>query len=248
MLPVLLDLVQAAAPELAARAGDHRRPPRTRRPTGPPDPPRLRGCRSVAYDRERYKDRNVIEPAYEQLRQWRGLATRYDKLGGRERQAGDRRQHHEREHDPASAEAVRQWTSHQQGRDQTGGVTAEQGGERLRAQVQRVLVDQQQWGGHVRARRHGEQPSALRGARAVVPRGSRTERSRRGPSRCGRSRHGADSTPGRDCLTAPARRRPSCPPWRSHVLAGRNGAPSTGLRRTRCRSWLSCCRSRPARS
>ena len=34
----------------------------------------------MTYDRERYKDRNVIEPAYEQLKQWRGLATCYDKL------------------------------------------------------------------------------------------------------------------------------------------------------------------------
>ena len=45
---------------------------------------RLRRCaaggRPVSYDRERYKDRNVIERSYEQLKQWRGLATRYDKL------------------------------------------------------------------------------------------------------------------------------------------------------------------------
>ncbi len=34
----------------------------------------------VSYDTERYKDRNVIERSYEQLKQWRGLATRYDKL------------------------------------------------------------------------------------------------------------------------------------------------------------------------
>ena len=33
----------------------------------------------VSYNRERYKDRNVIERSYEQLKQWRGLATRYDK-------------------------------------------------------------------------------------------------------------------------------------------------------------------------
>jgi len=38
------------------------------------------GGRPVTYDRERYKDRNVIERSYEQLKQWRGLATRYDKL------------------------------------------------------------------------------------------------------------------------------------------------------------------------
>ena len=38
------------------------------------------GGRPVSYDHERYKDRNVIERSYEQLKQWRGLATRYDKL------------------------------------------------------------------------------------------------------------------------------------------------------------------------
>ena len=38
------------------------------------------GGRPVSYDTERYKDRNVIERSYEKLKQWRGLATRYDKL------------------------------------------------------------------------------------------------------------------------------------------------------------------------
>ena len=38
------------------------------------------GGRPVSYDTERYKDRNVVERSYEQLKQWRGLATRYDKL------------------------------------------------------------------------------------------------------------------------------------------------------------------------
>ena len=38
------------------------------------------GGRPVGYNAERYKDRNVIERSYEQLKQWRGLATRYDKL------------------------------------------------------------------------------------------------------------------------------------------------------------------------
>ena len=38
------------------------------------------GGRPVTYDLERYKDRNVIERSYEQLKQWRSLATRYDKL------------------------------------------------------------------------------------------------------------------------------------------------------------------------
>ena len=38
------------------------------------------GGRPVSYNAERYKDRNVIERSYDQLKQWRGLATRYDKL------------------------------------------------------------------------------------------------------------------------------------------------------------------------
>ena len=38
------------------------------------------GGRPVSFDTEKYKDRNVIERSYEKLKQWRGLATRYDKL------------------------------------------------------------------------------------------------------------------------------------------------------------------------
>jgi len=38
------------------------------------------GGRPVTYDTEMYKDRNVVERCYESLKQWRGLATRYDKL------------------------------------------------------------------------------------------------------------------------------------------------------------------------
>jgi len=38
------------------------------------------GGRPVSCNTELHKDRNVIERAYEQLKQRRGLATRYDKL------------------------------------------------------------------------------------------------------------------------------------------------------------------------
>ena len=38
-----------------------------------------RGGRPVSYDRVDYKNRNVIERSYCHLKQWRGLATRYDK-------------------------------------------------------------------------------------------------------------------------------------------------------------------------
>jgi transposase len=38
-----------------------------------------RGGRPVALDTTDYKNRNVIERQYCHLKQWRGLATRYDK-------------------------------------------------------------------------------------------------------------------------------------------------------------------------
>lgn len=39
-----------------------------------------RGGRSVDYDREHYRGRNVVERRFAGLKQWRGIATRYDKL------------------------------------------------------------------------------------------------------------------------------------------------------------------------
>ena len=38
-----------------------------------------RGGRPVGYDIEDYKNRNVIERAFNAVKNWRGLATRYDK-------------------------------------------------------------------------------------------------------------------------------------------------------------------------
>lgn len=38
------------------------------------------GGRPIDFDADTYKDRNVIERSYNKLKQWRGLATRYDKL------------------------------------------------------------------------------------------------------------------------------------------------------------------------
>ena len=57
----------AVIPEPDDQKGHHRRR-------------RSQGGRPVSHDVERYKDRNVIERSYEKLKQWRGLATRYDKL------------------------------------------------------------------------------------------------------------------------------------------------------------------------
>lgn len=38
-----------------------------------------RGGRPPAFDRESYKRRNVVERCFTCLKQWRGIATRYDK-------------------------------------------------------------------------------------------------------------------------------------------------------------------------
>ena len=39
-----------------------------------------RGGRPVSYDAETYKRRNVVERSFNVFKNWRGLATRYDKL------------------------------------------------------------------------------------------------------------------------------------------------------------------------
>jgi transposase len=38
-----------------------------------------RGGRPPAFDRDAYKQRNSVERCINKLKQWRGLATRYDK-------------------------------------------------------------------------------------------------------------------------------------------------------------------------
>jgi transposase len=37
------------------------------------------GGRPPRFDAELYRDRNVVERAFNRLKQWRGIATRYDK-------------------------------------------------------------------------------------------------------------------------------------------------------------------------
>jgi len=39
-----------------------------------------RGGRPPKFESEKYKDRNVVERAFNLMKQWRGLATRYDQL------------------------------------------------------------------------------------------------------------------------------------------------------------------------
>ena len=55
--------IKAVIPEPADQQGHRRR----------------RGHRAVCLDADAYKGRNVIERQYAHLKQWRGLATRYDK-------------------------------------------------------------------------------------------------------------------------------------------------------------------------
>ncbi|MBB6035008.1 transposase [Phytomonospora endophytica] len=38
-----------------------------------------RGGRPPTFDQQRYKHRNVVERCFNHLKQWRGIATRYDK-------------------------------------------------------------------------------------------------------------------------------------------------------------------------
>lgn len=38
-----------------------------------------KGGRPVGYDTERYKRRNTVERAFQRIKTWRGLATRFDK-------------------------------------------------------------------------------------------------------------------------------------------------------------------------
>jgi len=52
---------------------------------------KAKGCaggRPPDFDTEDYKNRNVVERAFNQLKNWRGLATRYDKRPDLPRQHG----------------------------------------------------------------------------------------------------------------------------------------------------------------
>lgn len=55
--------------------------PRTLRPGPQPQTTRLRRRpRPPAFDAHAYRDRNVVELSFNTVKQWRCLATRYDKL------------------------------------------------------------------------------------------------------------------------------------------------------------------------
>jgi transposase len=59
--------IKAVIPEPADQSGHRRR-------RGP------RGGRPPAFDANDYRGRNVVERGFSDLKQWRGMATRYDKL------------------------------------------------------------------------------------------------------------------------------------------------------------------------
>lgn len=48
-------------------------------PSRPPPPPRVSRRQTLGFDKQRYGRRNAIERCFAKLKQWRGLATRYDK-------------------------------------------------------------------------------------------------------------------------------------------------------------------------
>lgn len=56
------------------------RDPGEGRPESQPQAQGIRRRPTVTYDKEAYKRRNVVERSFNTLKQWRGLATRYDKL------------------------------------------------------------------------------------------------------------------------------------------------------------------------
>lgn len=63
----------------SASARDPGRDPAAIRPGRQPEEVRSNRWPSAGFDRETYKQRNTVERCINRLKQWRGLATRYDK-------------------------------------------------------------------------------------------------------------------------------------------------------------------------
>ena len=72
-------VLRPGAPGGPALTRHHRGDPRAGRPDRAPQEQDSRGGRPVGFDAEDYKNRNVVERAFNKLKNWRGLATRYDK-------------------------------------------------------------------------------------------------------------------------------------------------------------------------
>ncbi|UYM26178.1 transposase [Streptomyces albus] len=66
-----------SGPGCGAGASAHH--PGTGRPDPQPGPSRQPRRTPPTVDREIYKHRNVVERCFSRLKQWRGIATRYDK-------------------------------------------------------------------------------------------------------------------------------------------------------------------------
>jgi hypothetical protein len=73
-------LLLAGYPAAAALARHHRGDSRAPRPAGPPQTPRPAGWPAGQPRPRGLQGRNVVERSFNALKQWRGLATRYDKL------------------------------------------------------------------------------------------------------------------------------------------------------------------------
>ncbi|MGW6483571.1 transposase [Streptomyces sp. NPDC055059] len=66
-------------PDLAATPRHRAHHPRAGGPSPQPAPARQPGGRPPAFDKQVYKRRDVVERCFNRLKQWRGIATRYDK-------------------------------------------------------------------------------------------------------------------------------------------------------------------------
>ncbi|MCV7074089.1 transposase, partial [Mycobacterium rufum] len=73
-------LFQRGHPTISTCTQDHRGHSAEARRDRQPKTRGSAGGRPPALDEIRYKQRNLVERSYALLKQWRGLATRYDKL------------------------------------------------------------------------------------------------------------------------------------------------------------------------
>jgi transposase len=72
-------LLLGSQPRSAGWTRSRRHDPRARRPARQPDPTRPRRRAPIRLRQDAYKGRNIVEQAFNRLKQWRGVATRYAK-------------------------------------------------------------------------------------------------------------------------------------------------------------------------
>ena len=80
MFPVVIEAVRVPRIGAAAQTRHQNRHPRTLGPNGHRKRRGSRGGRPVNFDSETYKGRNTVERSFSLFKQWRAIATRYDKL------------------------------------------------------------------------------------------------------------------------------------------------------------------------